>query len=121
MAGALPSIDSLPPNLLLLLQVVRGKGDVAPLTRRGLEYSQIADLLREARHLGLVLRNDEGLQLSPEGESLLAASIKRRPPTSPGGWIRPLEEHRVEKISEEDPFLPELAPRVHVLHGATTL
>jgi hypothetical protein len=100
-------------NLILLLQVLRGHGDVQPLIARGLEYSQIAELLREARSVGLIATLDSGDVLTEAGLRLLAESGKGRKSGEPGSWIRPSVEHQIPRLGEEEPFLPELPPRTH--------
>jgi hypothetical protein len=100
-------------NLILLLQIIRSRGDVQPLVSRGLEYSQIADLMREARSVGLIERAELGDVVTEAGMQLLAESAKRKGLGVAGAWIRPAEEHQIPRIPQEDPFLPESPPKTH--------
>lgn len=101
------------PYFAVLLQVVREHGGIDPLLRRGLEVAQVADLLSEAKAAGLILRTGSGLEVTESGMRLLGASMKRGQLGARGGWIRPLDEHRLPQLSPEEPFLPELPPRLH--------
>jgi hypothetical protein len=76
-------------NVILLLQIIRSRGDVGPLVARGLEYSQIAELLRETRSVGLVARTDDGDVLTDSGSRLLAESGKRNRPGEPVAGFDP--------------------------------
>src|SRR5687767_7502597 len=94
--GQLPFTGNLlpSPNVVLLLQVLRGDGDVGPLIARGLEYSQVVELMQEARSVGLTQRIGTRTELTQAGLSLLAESAKRHHRVEFGGWIRPLDEYR---------------------------
>lgn len=106
----LPLIAMPSSSMLLLLQVLRGGGDVGPLLARGLAYAQIAELMNEARAAGLTQRVGRRTELSEAGERLLWDTRKRRRGDEHGGWIRPLEEFRIPKLHEDDPFLPREPP-----------
>ena len=92
MAATVQALAVTSSNLILLLQIVRSRGDVAPLVSRGLEYSQIAELLREARSVGLIERAESGDVVTEAGMQLLADRAKRKGLGVTGAWIRPAED-----------------------------
>lgn len=101
------------PHLTLLLQVVRERGDITPLLHRGLELVQVAELLSEAKSVGLVQRTESGLEVTESGMRLLGASISKGHLGQRGGWIRTMDEHRIARLSPEEPFLPDVPPPTH--------
>ena len=103
-------------TLYLLLRLVHTAAPVDPLLKRGLEYSQIAELIRSAEDAELVVIGPEGLALTSKGDELLRTDIRGAPAGSPGTWIRPLDEYRIPRLSPDDVYLPMFAPEAYV-HG----
>lgn len=87
-------------NLILLLQLVHVKGDVNELLRRGLTFSQISDLLGQAVNEGLVIEEAGVVTLTEDG----VKEVERLRRT--GEWIQPKDNMRVDKMSEDEIYLP---------------
>jgi hypothetical protein len=98
----------------LLLQQISVNGGVAPLQRMGLQFSQIAHLIEEAREHGLISLDE--LKLTLDGEKALDAYRAVRQRSGSGGWIAPASQYRVERVSQYSVFLPVEAPD-HPLRG----
>jgi hypothetical protein len=99
-------------HLTLLLQTLRAREGIEPLIRRGLDIAQIADLMSEAKTAGFTTIRDGAPVLTDAGLAFLGASLRRQEPGS-GGWIRPLEEHRIARIDPGEPYLPDSPPESH--------
>jgi len=113
MARPVPAMTAHQGHLTLLLQSLRSRGGIEPLVRRGLDVAQIANLLDEAETAGFTGTRDDGaLVLTDAGLAFLGASLSRQPSGS-GGWIRPLDEHRIARIHPNEPYLPETPPESH--------
>ncbi|RJO60954.1 hypothetical protein C4544_04075 [candidate division WS5 bacterium] len=97
-------------NMAILLRVVRSEGSIDPLIERGLTYSQIANLLEEAKNTELIIVREGKLLISATGEKLLNVMSSKKLIPKPGGWIRPLDEHKLPKISQCDIYLPKNPP-----------
>jgi hypothetical protein len=93
-------------NLLLLLQLIYAGADVNALLRRGLQFSQIANLIAEATEKGLITEGEFGLTLTAIGIEEMQSKRGGNQQGDDGGWISPLDEYRIEKLSEDDIYLP---------------
>lgn len=91
-------------NLLLLLQLINAGADIDALLSRGLQYSQIADLIFEAIKNEFALESKTGLELTVLG----LEKIKNNKTLSniKGNWISPLDEFRIESIAIDEIYLP---------------
>ena len=112
MARPIPAMSARQGHLTLLLQTLRSRGGIEPLIRGGLDVAQIADLMGEAETAGLTTMRDGALALTDTGLAFLGASLSRQPRGS-GGWIRPLDEHRIARIDPDEPYLPDIPPESH--------
>jgi hypothetical protein len=99
-------------NLILLLQLINAGADVDALLRRGLQYSQIADLILEATEKELVKDVETKLEITALG----LEKIKNAKSLSnvKGNWISPLDELRVKPIGIDELFLPSWDTRNHI-------
>ena len=95
-------------NLILLLQIIRADGSLEPLVSKGLEYSQISRLVSQLKQEGLAMVSGDKLVLSEEGYQFLNNSVKQK--VIGGGWIRALEEYRVNPTEKEEIYLPKIVP-----------
>jgi hypothetical protein len=91
-------------NLVLLLQLIHAEADVDALLKRGLQYSQIADLLFYAKEDNLVSESETRLELTAFGldrikNSKTLSNIK-------GIWISTLDELRIPSIEIDEVYLP---------------
>jgi len=98
--------------LLKILHIIHYRLSVDSLSRLGLEYSQIADLLSEVLQSRLVEDYDEeGLKLTNNGLALLDKMNKDLYPSNSQGWILPSDENRTPKIDKFDIYLPRKKQR----------
>jgi hypothetical protein len=67
-------------------------------------------LLSEAKSTGLIIEHDGELKLSENGDKLLVAMANKGIVSKPRGWIRSLEEHKIEAESPGKIYLPENVP-----------
>lgn len=93
-------------HLPTLLQIVRDGGHVGVLRKRGLEYSQIAQLIQTAIAEGLLQLLDESLELTEKGTRALAEAKRSGGFTGSGGWIVPAEDSRIDRANPNDVYLP---------------
>src|SRR5262245_5104828 len=96
-------------HIVLLLQTIKDDGSANPLSTRGLEYSQIAELLSSARELGYVALTADGLALTDEGRAFLIASEPIKPEIKE---VSSLEKYRIGPIGKQEIYLPERPPRL---------
>ena len=94
-------------HLILLLQLIYAGADVDALLRRGLQFSQIAGLIEQVVNNRFVEEIDGNLKLTELGLEKLRAGKKYY--SSRTVWISPLDEFRIEKIGNDDIFLPCLS------------
>ena len=92
---------------ILLSQVARN-GGAAPLIRAGLQYSQIAQLIADAREEGLIAEDE--LKLTRAGEELLSRFQSVRQRAGVSGWIAAADAYRVAALPVDTPYVPRKAP-----------
>jgi hypothetical protein len=93
-------------HMVLLLQLIHSGGEVDSLLRRGLQFSQIAQMMSEAESEGLVKEENENLVLTDAGLAKMRTNLENQAQREDGGWISPLDEFRINKISTDDIYLP---------------
>jgi hypothetical protein len=94
-------------HMILLLQLIHADGDVNSLLRKGLQFSQIAQLMSEAEVSGLLKEEGDKLVLTEAGFTKIKAGVENNKQRRDGGWVSPLEELRIDKISVDDIHLPD--------------
>ena len=93
---------------LRILHIIHYRLSIDSLVELGLAYSQIAKLLSEVTHEGLVSgTGEEGLELTEEGLIYLNKLNKELFPSNPQTWILPSDENRVSKVDKFDVYLPK--------------
>lgn len=92
-------------NLILLLRLIKSGASFDPLHKRGLESSQVFDLVSEAIEQGLLTATKRSIELTPQGNTTLAANPEGRAFTD-GGWIEPDRKSRIEKSRIDTPYFP---------------
>lgn len=85
-------------HMILLLQLIHANGDVNSLLRKGLQFSQIAQLMSEAEVSGLLKEEDDNLVLTEAGFAKIKTGIESNKQRKDGGWISPLDKFRRDKI-----------------------
>jgi hypothetical protein len=93
-------------HMVLLLQLIHSGGEVNSLLRRGLQFSQIAQLMSEAELEGLVKEENDKLILTDTGLEKMRTNLENQAQRGDGGWISPLDEFRINKIPVDDIYLP---------------
>jgi hypothetical protein len=93
-------------HIILLLQLIHTGGEVNSLLRRGLHFSQIAQLISDAESEGFVKEENDNLVLTDSGLEKMRASLEKDKKRTDGGWISPLDEFRIDKQSVDDIYLP---------------
>lgn len=94
-------------HLALVVDVTARGGTVMPLVREGLEYSQIAELLSEAKDTGLLELNRDELILTDRGRDFLAAHRRFMKRGNRGKWLHASEHERVAQLPEDAVYLPD--------------
>jgi hypothetical protein len=94
-------------HMILLLQLIHTGGDVNSLLRRGLQFSNIAQLMSKAEADGLIKEEGDTLELTEAGFAKIKIGVESNKQRKDGGWISPLEEFRIDKLSIDDIYLPD--------------
>lgn len=87
-----------------LLQVIKGDGNIEPLTGKH-SYIDISDEINNLIQAEYAVFDNASLKLTEKGTERLKnlhKSLKRRK----NGWIEPKIDERIEKIGENDIYLP---------------
>ena len=74
----------------------------------GLEYYQIAKLIKLATETGYLFYNEEAqLHLTELGQKTLSELNNSLFPLNKTKWIMPMDEFRIDKIGKFDVYLPK--------------
>jgi hypothetical protein len=92
-------------NLILLLQLINAGAEVDALLNRGLQYSQIVDLIFHAKEQNLVCDDEKTLKLTDLGLHRIFGKTSSK---VKGNWISPLDERRIPSINLDAVYLPSL-------------
>jgi hypothetical protein len=95
-------------HLILLLQLIQAGGNVSSLLDRGLQFSQIAQLLSEAVAKGYVVQDGSEFHLTNSGLQKMRVELGSNRLRKDGGWISPLEEFRIDKWELDRIYLPSI-------------
>jgi hypothetical protein len=95
-------------NMILLLQLIHASGNISSLLNRGLQFSQIAELLLEAEAKGYAIHENDEYRLSEIGIHKMKMDLSTKKSRGDGGWISPLEEFRVDKWKVDQIYLPNV-------------
>ena len=98
------------PHVVEVLRLIDERSYADPRAVLGLDYSQIAQLLKEVRTEKLVEEVDMELRLTEDGRSTLAAAAKWVNALDRGNWITPQLSERVPRLAVADVFLPDQIP-----------
>lgn len=93
-----------------LLQVIKGDGNIEPLTGNH-SYIDISDEINSLIRAGYAEFNNVSLKITEKGIERLKnthRSLKRKKE----GWIEPKIDERIEKIGENDIYLPRNLKRL---------
>lgn len=93
-----------------LLQVIKGDGNIEPLTGKH-SYMDISDEINSLIRAEYAVFDKESLKITEKGIERLKSlhkSFKKRK----NGWIEPKIDERIEKIGENDIYLPRNLKRL---------
>lgn len=93
--------------LLLLLQIIKGNGDVRSLLSVGYDYYQIAQLINHAKSEGYIVSKDGAMELSEAGDFFIQDINKKMGRYDAESWISPAYSKQIEKIKEEEIYIPK--------------
>jgi hypothetical protein len=93
-------------HLILLLQIINAETDIKALQKKGLSFSQIAQLISDSIDKGYVIREKGSLRLSKEGLEKMRESVDSTHSRKDGGWISPIDEFQIDRWSLDDIYLP---------------
>jgi len=93
-------------HLSLLLRLIYSSSEVGPLLKKGLTYSQIAELIRKAVAEGLITKSDSDLTVTPAGIKIMELNESTGKERKDGGWISPEDESRIAVMAVDDIYLP---------------
>ncbi|WP_319778095.1 hypothetical protein [Maridesulfovibrio sp.] len=91
-------------NIKKLLGLILNESPLEYLTRNGLDYSQIFELISEAIDLGFLSYEEDLLVLTDKGVEFISIG---KISSKPSEWILPEDYSRIEKIDPEEIFLPK--------------
>ncbi|MFA7361975.1 MAG: hypothetical protein WC139_13165 [Candidatus Kapaibacterium sp.] len=97
--------------LILLLQIINGNGNISPLLKLGLTYSQIAEYTDYAIEKRYISTKYKTLKLTKFGIDKIGKINKELYINNSNKWISPQEEYRIEKISIEEIYIPRKIKR----------
>lgn len=91
-----------------LLFIIDKRISIDILLKAGLEYSQIALMLRDLFEQKLIIEDDEnGIILTDEGKKKLEELNKTFSIGNVYKWILPFDDYRVDKFDKFDIYLPK--------------
>lgn len=94
-------------HLVILLQLIYAGADVNVLLNKGLQYTQIAELIKEAIEKKLADETDEGLKITSLGLKKIKEGLENNRIKPKSDWISPLDEYKIEQLSVDAVYLPK--------------
>ena len=94
-------------NEVLLLKIIKHKGNISMLTDRGLSHSQIALLIQEQQTKGNVDITETEIVLTEDGAQYLLDNLSKAIPRKKDQWILPRTNIYCEPISKHEVILPK--------------
>jgi predicted transcriptional regulator len=94
-------------HLILLLQIMKGNGNITSLINQGLTYSQIAnytDFVIEKEYISII---DNKFKITEKGEKRLKSLNTKLNRKNSNMWISPRYECKVEKMKLSDIYIPK--------------
>lgn len=93
-------------KLYLLLNVIFRNSSVKKLTRRGITFSEIAELTNKAIQEELVINSKEKIVLTIKGKKILKKLEIKYKKTNKDEWIEKDLKNKISKIDKNSLFLP---------------
>lgn len=94
-------------DLAILMSTVRVGGTVSALRERGLEYVQIAALIKQATDDGFLEHSADGVVVSPKGTEWLLQFKRHGGPAGSAAWIAPQRGTTIELDLTNKLYLPK--------------
>ena len=98
--------DTMLSNEAFLLKIVEMNGDIMPLRKRGISYSQIATLVEQQIQYGNIKPSDYRLMLTKKGKAVLKKNLDKIYHRTKDQWILPQEHLYKEPIPKDKILLP---------------
>lgn len=106
MASTFPKELIKKAHISLLLRRIQIDADVSPLINRGLRYSQLIQLIKEAVESGLLERIEDGYAVTEAGQKFIQSDKITGKIRKDAGWINPLYDQKCEQAGLYDIYLP---------------
>lgn len=91
---------------LKMLLVISNNGSIREFIRDGYSYSQIAMMTNELIKEDYVVEKGDKLALTQKAEDWLTDEYKENKVKGPESWIVAEEKSRIQKLKENDVYLP---------------
>lgn len=91
---------------ILLLKIIKYNGDISPLLKLGLEYSQIVKEIRDEITEGNAEQRNGVIRITEKGDLIIEELSKKLNRNNSSKWIEPKIESRIPKIPIDYIFLP---------------
>jgi hypothetical protein len=92
--------------LILLLQIVRGNGDLSVMIKNGYDYSQIADFLSKIIKANFVEEKNEETVITKLGTMKLKELNNKYARFNSEQWISPDDLARIPPLTKSDIYIP---------------
>ncbi len=93
--------------LLLLLQVIKGNGDITVIVEAGYDYSQIVRMINHAKNNGYIDSEKGKLIVSEKGVAYINEVNKKLKRQHADAWISPLYSMQREDMLKDSTYLPK--------------
>ena len=93
--------------LLLLLQIIKGNGDISSLLSAGYDYFQVSQLINHAKSEGYVRSKKGIMELSESGVVFVDDLNKKMERYNAESWISPAYSEQIDKITEDEIYIPK--------------
>jgi hypothetical protein len=94
-------------TIIKMLLIIQNNGSITELIKDGFTYGQIANMTSNLVEIGYVEEKDEALVLSKVGQKWLKSNFKENKLIGSEKWIVPENKSRIEKLKENEVYLPD--------------
>lgn len=91
---------------LKMLLIMSNNGSIKELIRDGFSYGQIATMTNELIKEKYIVEKDNALVLSTKGQKWMSDEMKKNKVKGQESWIVPEDKSRIEKLKENEVYLP---------------
>ncbi len=93
--------------LILLLQIIKGNGNIEPLLKMGLNYFQVAEYIDYAIKKRYISKKEKIFKLTEIGLKKLESLNKKVKRYNSEKWIGPYDQFKIKKINLEEIYIPK--------------